>query len=139
MKTGIGFCKHCCEQSLNDQNYLPIFSYLQIKAVYFAGTCVFSVGQLHQIKQQAAIKAEQTKNTTASGFKLREFEENQEEQNKRGALLESHTVNFTEEPNLTSHNRKINLAFNMSEKSSAGPRFAAEETEEESGETISLE
>lgn len=49
MKTGIGFCKHCCEQSLKNQNYLPVFLYLQIKAFYFAGTCGFSMGQLDQI------------------------------------------------------------------------------------------
>lgn len=49
IKTGTGFCKHCCEQSLNNQNYLPIFLYLQIKAVHFSGTCGFSIGQLHLI------------------------------------------------------------------------------------------
>lgn len=49
IKSGTGFCKHCCEQLLNDQNYLPIFSSLQIKAVYFVGTCGFIMEQLQQI------------------------------------------------------------------------------------------
>lgn len=54
-------------------------------------------------------------------------------------MLESYTGNTTEESGLTSHCRKINLAFRVSEKSLAHPRFTAEEAEEESGETISLE
>lgn len=31
IKTGIGFCEHCCEQSLNEQNYLPFFHIFKLK------------------------------------------------------------------------------------------------------------
>lgn len=54
-------------------------------------------------------------------------------------MLESCIVNVTEESSLTSHCTKINLAFSVDEKSLPHPQFTAEEAEQESGETISLQ
>jgi len=54
-------------------------------------------------------------------------------------MLGSYVLNITEKSNPTSHFREINFAFAVYEISSPHVRFTAEEAEQESGETISLQ
>lgn len=54
-------------------------------------------------------------------------------------MLESYVLNITEKSNPISHFRKINLVFTLYEKSLPRAWFTAEEAEQESGETISLQ
>lgn len=54
-------------------------------------------------------------------------------------MLGSYVSNITEKSNPTSHFRKINLAFTVYEKSLPHALFTAEEAEQESRETISLQ
>jgi len=67
------------------------------------------------------------------------FVKNKKMVNKGSGMLESYILNITEKSNPTSHFREINFAFAVYEKSSPHARFTAEESEQESGETISLQ
>lgn len=70
MKADLGFCK---------PNTIINFLFLNIfQSKLPAGNYGLSTGQLRQIERHPAIKAEQIRNTTGSGFKLVEFEQNQE-------------------------------------------------------------